>query len=57
MAQTDPEDGFNQIMVQSWNNVTQRLRTLRNELSSDHTRYRERTERAIQNERYEQTRR
>ncbi len=23
MAQTDPEDGFDQIMVQSWNSVAQ----------------------------------
>lgn len=27
MAQTDPEDGFDQIMVQSWNSVAQQLRT------------------------------
>ena len=26
MAQTDPEDGFDQIMVQSWNSVAQQLR-------------------------------
>ena len=27
MAQTDPEDGFDQIMVQSWNSVAQQLRS------------------------------
>ena len=57
MAQTDPEDGFDQIMVQSWNSVAQQLRTLHNELSGDRARRRERAERAVQNERYEQTRR
>lgn len=57
MAQTDPEDDFDQIMVQSWNSVAQQLRTLHNELSGDRARRRERAERAVQNERYEQTRR
>ena len=57
MAQSDPEDGFDQIMVQSWNSVAQQLRTLHNELSGDRARRRERAERAVQNERYEQTRR
>ena len=50
MAQTDPEDGFDQIMVQSWNSVAQQLRTLHNELSGDRARRRTR-ERAVQNER------
>lgn len=40
MAQTDPEDGFDQIMVQSWNSVAQQLRTLHNELSGDRARRR-----------------
>lgn len=57
MAQSDPEDGFDQIMVQSWNSVAQQLRTLHNELSNDRARRKERAERAAQNERYEQTRR
>ena len=57
MAQTDPEDGFDQIMVQSWNSVAQQLRTLHNELSGDRARRRERAERAVQTERYEQPRR
>ena len=40
MAQTDPEDGFDQIMVQSWNSVAQQLRTLQNEISGDRARLR-----------------
>ncbi|KFI90866.1 hypothetical protein BISA_2240 [Bifidobacterium saguini DSM 23967] len=57
MAQIDPEDGLDQIMVQSWNSVAQQLRALHAELRGDRMRLRERAERAAQNERYDQTRR
>lgn len=34
----DPEDGMDQVMVSAWNGIAQQLRTLQNELRTDHVR-------------------